>query len=84
MGVNPLENPASQNRYISNSGDRIMSFRDAAQYGQNYRARLQYDHTFRSDFRKGNFRRMKIIWVKILEVDIEVTTKAKALEEIEV
>ena len=38
------------------SGDRRMSYSGRAWYGQNYRRRLQYDHNFRSDFRRGNFR----------------------------
>ena len=35
-----------QNRYRSNSGDRRMSFRGRAQYGQNYRGRSQYDENY--------------------------------------
>ena len=37
-----------QSRYRSNSGDKKMSYRGGAQYGQHYTG----------DFRKGNFRRM--------------------------
>ena len=45
-----------QNRYRSNSGDRRTSFTSRAQYGQNYRGRLQYVDNYRNDFRRGNFR----------------------------
>ena len=45
-----------QNMYISNSGDRRMSFRGRAQYGQNYRGRLLYVNNYIHDFRTGNFR----------------------------
>ena len=48
-----------QNRCRSNSGDRRMSFRGRAHYGQNYRGRLQYVNNYRNDFRKGNFRGMQ-------------------------
>ena len=45
-----------QNRNISNSGDRRMSYRGRAQYGQNYSGRSQYDQNYRSYFGIGNFR----------------------------
>ena len=48
-----------QNRYRSNSGDRIMSFWVRARYGQNYRGRLQYVDNYRNDFRRENFREMQ-------------------------
>ena len=73
-----------QNRYRSNSGDRRMSFRDTAQYRQNYRGRSQYDHKYGSDLRTGILEECKVIEVKLLEVDIEVTIEMKTLDEVEV
>ena len=35
-----------QNRYRLNSGDRRMSYKGSAQYGQNYRGRSQYDQNY--------------------------------------
>ena len=63
QGRNYYDQDRYQNRYRSNSGDRRMSYRGRAQYGQNYRG----------DFRKGNFRGMQNIEVRILEVDLEVS-----------
>ena len=57
---------------------------ERAQYGQNYRRRSQCDQNYRSDFRRGNFRRCKIIEVRILEGDIEVNLEMTTLEEVEV
>ena len=48
-----------QNRYRSNSGDWIMSYRGRGQYGQNYRGRLQYDQNYKGYFRKVYFRGMQ-------------------------
>ena len=45
-----------QNKYRSNSGDKITLFRGRGQYGQNYIGRPQYVNAFRNDFRRENFR----------------------------
>ena len=74
-----------QNRYRLKSGDRRMSYRGSAQYGQNYRGSPQYDHICRSDFRKENFRRMQNYRGKNCRGrDIEVTIETKTLTEVEV
>ena len=41
-----------------NSGERRMSYRGRAQYGQSYGGRWQYDHNYRSYIRRWNFRGM--------------------------
>ena len=53
---NYYDQDRDQNRHRSNSGDKRMSYRGRAQYGQNYRGRSQYDQNYRSYFRRGNFR----------------------------
>ena len=61
-----------------------MSYRGRAQHGQNYRGRSQYDQNYRGDFRKKTLEECKIIEVRILEVDIEVTLGMIILKEVKV
>ena len=44
-----------QNRYISSSGDRRISFSGRIQYGQNSMHRPRYEQSSRNDLRSGNF-----------------------------
>ena len=46
----------NQNRYGSNSGDRIISFSGRIQWRHNYRDKPRYEQNYRNDFRKGSFR----------------------------
>ena len=80
---NYYEQDRYQNRYRSNSGDRRMSYRDRVKYGQKYRGRSQYDPNYKSDFRRGILEEHKIMEVRILEVDIEVTLEMTTLEEVD-
>ena len=43
QSMNYYDQDKYQNRYRSNSGDRRMSYRGRAQYGQNYRGGSQYN-----------------------------------------
>ena len=71
-----------QNRCRSNSGDRSTSFRGTGQHGQNYRGGSQYVNNYRNDFRRNNFREIKMIEDKTLEVGIEMIIEMTALEEV--
>ena len=68
-----------QKIYRSNSGDRRMPFGGRAQYRQNYRGRSQYNHSYISYIRKGNFRGMQNYRSQNFRVDIEVTIEMKTL-----
>ena len=70
-----------QNRYRLNSGDRRMSYRGRAQYGENSRGSLQYAHNYRSDLGEEFLEEHTIIEVKILEVELEVIVKKTTLKE---
>ena len=73
-----------QNRYRSNSGDRRMLFKGRAQYRQNYRGGCNMLTIIEMTSGEELLQEHKIIEVKVLEVDIEITIKMKTLVEVKV
>ena len=65
-----------QNRYISSSGDRRISFSGRSQYGQNYRGRPRYEQSYRSDLEEESLQvmweciKIRILGERIIELGI--------------
>ena len=73
-----------QNRYRSNSEDRRMSYRGRAQCGQTIEEGCTMIKTIEVTLGDEILEEHKIIKLRILEVDMEVTLEMITLEEVEV
>ena len=73
-----------RNRYRSNSGDRRISFSGRIQYGQNYRDRPKYRGHSEQESLEGICDQIRILEVKIIEVDIEGILEMIIMKEVKV